>query len=150
MRELDLRYAGQGYEIRTPLDGLAWSPVADTGIAQARERFHALHLRLHGHSAPDSTIEAVSFRLRVRVPVPRPEFVEGGAAAGAGTKAGSVRRVTFDGRTQMEAPVRGRGDIGDEPAAGPLVVEQADATTVVPPGWEACRDRFGNIVLEAG
>ena len=149
VRELDLRYAGQGYEIRTPLDGLAWSPVADTGIAQARERFHALHLRLHGHSAPDSTIEAVSFRLRVAVPVPRPALVDCGAAAGPGAKSDSVRRVTFDGRTQMEAPVRGRGDIRDEPMAGPLIVEQADATTVVPPGWSAHRDRFGNIVLEA-
>lgn len=149
VRELDLRYAGQGYEIRTPLDGLEWRPVTRAGRAQLRERFHALHLRLHGHSAPDSAIEAVSFRLRVRVPVPRPDLSDNGPAAGRRAKAESVRSVTFDGRTQMEAPVYGREEVGGEPMQGPLIVEQVDATTVVPPGWSAQRDRFGNIVLEA-
>ena len=149
VRELDLRYAGQGYEIRTPLDGLDWRPVAEEGLAQVEERFHALHLRLHGHSAPDSTVEAVSFRLRVRVPMPRPELVENGAAAASGAKPGTARSVTFDGRTRLEAPVHSRTDIGAEPMAGPLIVEQADATAVVPPGWSAHRDGFGNIVLDA-
>ena len=148
VRELDLRYAGQGYEIRTPLDGLDWRPATEAGLAQVQERFHALHLRMHGHSAPDSTIEAVSFRLRVRVPVPKPELVDGGAAEPS-AKSGNARTVTFDGRTEMEAPVHGRGDIGEESTAGPLIVEQVDATTVVAPGWSAHRDRFGNIVLDA-
>ena len=149
VRELDLRYAGQGYEIRTPLDGLDWRPVAEAGIAQVQERFHALHLRLHGHSAPDSTIEAVSFRLRVRVPVPKPDLTDDSAVTEQAAGAGSVRNVTFDGRRQLEAQVLGRGDIGEKPVPGPLIVEQVDATTVVPPGWSAYRDRFGDIVLEA-
>ena len=107
VRELDLRYAGQGYEIRTPLDGLDWRPVAEAGIAQVQERFHALHLRLHGHSAPDSTIEAVSFRLRVRVPVPKPDLTDDSAVTEQAAGAGSVRSVTFDGRRQLEAQVLG-------------------------------------------
>ena len=149
VRELDLRYAGQGYEIRTPLDGLEWRPVTEAGLAQLRERFHALHLRLHGHAAPDSTIEAVSFRLRARVPVPKPDVAEHREAPEPAPEAASVRPVTFDGRTQLEAPVHARTDIGDDAIRGPLIVEQADATTVVPPGWSARRDRFGNIVLGA-
>ena len=32
--------------------------------------------------------------------------------------------------------------------AGPAIVEQFDATTVVPPGWHASVDRFGNLILE--
>ncbi len=149
VRELDLRYAGQGYEIRTPLDGLDWRPVAEKGLAQVEERFHALHLRLHGHSAPDSTVEAVSFRLRVRVPMPRPELVENGVAAASEAGPGTARSVTFDGRTRLEAPVHCRSDIGEDPTMGPLIVEQVDATTVVPPGWSAHGDGFGNIVLDA-
>ena len=149
VREIDLRYAGQGYEIRTPLDGLEWRPVTEAGLAQVRERFHALHRRLHGHSAPDSTIEAVSFRLRVRVPVPKPDVAERRAAAEPALRAANARRVTFDGRTVLEAPVHAREDIADDATPGPMIVEQADATTIVPPGWSARRDRFGNIVLEA-
>ena len=150
VRELDLRYAGQGYEIRMPLDGLEWRPVTEAGLVQVRERFHALHLRLHGHAAPDSTIEAVSFRLRARVPVPKPDVAERREAPEPSPKAARVRPVTFDGRAQLEAPVHARADIGDDAMRGPLIVEQVDATTVVPPDWSARRDRFGNIVLEAG
>ena len=147
VREIDLRYAGQGYEIRTPLAGPEWRPLTRAGLAQVEQRFHALHQHLHGHSAPDSTVEAVSFRLRVRVPVAKPDPEGDNAAAEPG--AGGKRIVTFDGRTEMEAPVHGRGDIGDAAMPGPLIVEQIDATTIVPPGWAAHRDRFGNIVLEA-
>ena len=32
--------------------------------------------------------------------------------------------------------------------AGPAIVEQFDATTVVPPGWHASVDRYGNLILE--
>ena len=32
--------------------------------------------------------------------------------------------------------------------AGPAIVEQFDATTVVPPGWQASVDRYGNLILE--
>ena len=149
VRELDLRYAGQGYEIRTPLDGLDWRPATEAGLAQVQARFHALHLRLHGHSAPDSTIEAVSFRLRVRVPMAKPEVAGSGAAPEPLPKAAVVRTVSFDGRTEMEVPVCTRGNIGEGTVTGPLIVERTDATMVVPPGWSAHRDRFGNIVLEA-
>jgi N-methylhydantoinase A len=33
---------------------------------------------------------------------------------------------------------------------GPAIVEQFDATTVVPPGWTATVDRFSNLVLARG
>ncbi len=152
VRNLDLRYAGQGYEIRTPLAGLEWRPVTRTGLRQVQERFHALHRRLHGHSAPGSTIEAVSFRLRVRAPMPRPDLAAAAGtapAASSGQKSSRVRPVSFDGRAEMGTPVYDRATIGGEAMAGPLIVEQTDATTVVPPGWSAHCDRFGNIVIEA-
>ena len=31
---------------------------------------------------------------------------------------------------------------------GPAIVEQFDATTVVPPAWHAGVDRHGNLILE--
>ena len=146
VRELDLRYAGQGYELRTPLAGLDCRPVTRAGLAGVQKRFHALHLRLHGHSAPDSTIELVSFRLRALVPVAKPE--PGGDGAEAAPGAEGSRAVTFDGRSEWQAPVRRRGAIGGAAMPGPLIVEQVDATTLVPPAWSAHRDRFGNLVLE--
>jgi N-methylhydantoinase A len=148
IRELDLRYAGQGYEIRTPLDGLDASPVTANGLEQVQERFHELHHSLHGHSARDQEIELVSYRVRVRVPVPKqtlPEIAppEGGPPAEAAT-----RQVTFDGRSHADAPVYERDDLTAAPLRGPLIIEQFDSTTVLPAGWTATLDTYGNIVAE--
>ena len=33
---------------------------------------------------------------------------------------------------------------------GPLIIEEYDATCVVPPGWRAELDAGGNIVMEMG
>ena len=35
----------------------------------------------------------------------------------------------------------------DDPFDGPAVVFHPDTTTVVPPGWRACADRSGNLLL---
>src|SRR6266478_400397 len=70
-RELDLRYAGQGYELRTPLDGLLDGCVSSATLAAARVRFDERHAQIHGHSAKDRPVEIVSYRLRLRVEVPK-------------------------------------------------------------------------------
>ncbi len=148
IREIDLRYAGQGYEIRTPLDGLAARPLTAEGIVQIRARFHDLHRELHGHSAPDSGIEVVSFRVRVRVPVPKQAVADPIAVrSGSGTPRGT-RPVTFDGTSWHDTPVYWRDELGTAALGGPAVIEQLDATTVVPVGWTAQRDRYGNILAE--
>jgi N-methylhydantoinase A/oxoprolinase/acetone carboxylase beta subunit len=36
-----------------------------------------------------------------------------------------------------------------QPTAGPLIVEEYDATTLVPPGWTLRRDDDANLILEA-
>jgi len=150
IREADLRYAGQGYEIRTPLDGLEANPVTAAGLGQIQERFHELHLSLHGHVARDQEIELVSYRVRVRVPVRKqalPEIAPRGTAPPASL---GERRITFDGREHVDAPVYARDDLTAAPLSGPLIVEQFDSTTVVPAGWTATLDRYGNIVVEKG
>src|SRR5437870_11113604 len=72
-RELDLRYTGQGYELRTPLDGLFAKRLTAASLAGARERFDERHAQIHGHAARERPVEVVSYRLRVRVPVPKYE-----------------------------------------------------------------------------
>ncbi len=148
IRGIDLRYAGQGYEIHTPLDGLEASPLTETGITQIQARFHVLHRELHGHSAPDSEIEVVSFRVRVRAPVPKQAVVDPIAARPQASTPQGLRPVTFDGTTWRKTPVYWRDALGAAPLAGPAVIEQLDSTTVVPDGWTARLDRYGNIVAE--
>jgi N-methylhydantoinase A len=50
----------------------------------------------------------------------------------------------------LETPVLRRGVVGPDPAAGPFVVEDYDATTVVPPDFTLRRDTADNLLIEAG
>ena len=61
------------------------------------------------------------------------------------------REISFDGRTLIDSTVYERDglDIGTQ-VSGPCVVEQFDATTVVPPGWTARVDKHRNLILETG
>ena len=96
-------------------------------------------------------MEVVSYRLRLRVAVPKfepreestPRSPRPSAAAQKGT-----RQVSFAG-TIADAILyeRDRLDIGAA-IAGPAIVEQFDATTVIPPGWHGRVDGFRNLILE--
>jgi N-methylhydantoinase A/oxoprolinase/acetone carboxylase beta subunit len=152
LRELDLRYTGQGYELRTPLDGLYSGALTDDSIKAARARFDERHAKVHGHAASDRPVEVVSYRVRVRVAVPkytpRSEAAPATPRAVADARKG-VRRVFFDPKQPVEAIVYERDglDIGVR-IEGPCVVEQFDATTIVPSGWSAVVDEYRNLVLE--
>jgi len=149
-RELDLRYAGQGYELRTPLDGLYERRITAATLAAVRRRFDERHAHIHGHAAKDRPVEVVSFRLRLRVAVPKyePRTAPPAAPRAADRARKGERTVYFDGATAINASLYER-ELLDPGAtlAGPAIVEQFDATTVVPPSWRAAVDRHRNLIL---
>ncbi len=147
-REMDLRYAGQGYELRVALDGLA-RPLDGAALDAIVERFHDRHQAVHGHAARGAAVEIESYRLRAIVPVPRiePTMDDATGPAAAGKPVGRRRIVTADGAA-VEAEIWRRTDLAAGTVlAGPAIIEQPDATTVVPPGWSAARDAAGNLDL---
>jgi N-methylhydantoinase A len=102
-RELDLRYAGQGYELRTLLHGLHVGRIDAATLRDARHRFDERHAQIHGHAAKDRPVEVVSYRLRVRVAVAKYEpHAEPPSAPGQAAPARKGERtVYFDGATGM-------------------------------------------------
>ena len=116
-RELDLRYTGQGYELRTPLDGL-FDGTTDgrTPLTAARKRFDERHAQIHGHAAGDRPVEVVSYRLRVRVAVPKyqPREEKPPASPRALAEAVKGRRQISLGGTMSDATLyeRDRLDVG--------------------------------------
>jgi len=50
----------------------------------------------------------------------------------------------------LRTPVIGREDLGARPRPGPLLIDEYDATTLVPPGGSAHLDAHGNIVIHTG
>ena len=67
------------------------------------------------------------------------------------TPVGGMRRAYFGREHQMLlTPVLARADLDGRPRPGPLLVDEYDATTLVPPGATACLDGHGNILIATG
>ncbi len=144
-RALDLRYAGQSYELTVPVA----STAGGCGPGRFLPAFHRAHRRRYGHADASREVEVVAVRLRAEVrgaPVRLSQVSKGGGdAKGARVE----RREVWFGRNRSTW-VYDREDLraGDR-LRGPAVVLQLDATTAVPPGWRGVVDGVGNLVLEA-
>jgi N-methylhydantoinase A len=143
-RAIDMRYAGQGYEITIPCPA---SLNADS-IQILRSEFDEQHEKMFGHTAPDEAVEIISYRLRGigRVPpVKLREFAAQGISLEQALR--ETRAARFDGKT-LDCPVyqREQIDVGVE-LSGPAIVDQLDCTTVIPPGHRARVDKFKNLIL---
>ena len=135
----DLRYKGQAYELTVPVaDG---TPDPER---LARD-FIDEHERTYGHRSDIDPVDLVTLKVTARVaaaeapsraPVDRSNS---GASGGArdvyfGHEAGVVR-----------TPILNRADLAGHTLDGPLIVEEYDATCVIPPGGRATLDAFDNI-----
>ena len=91
-------------------------------------------------------MESVALRVVARVPR---ELRPGKSAARRGPRAAAARTAYFGARHKAQStPVIARMDLVAA-RSGPLIVEEYDATCVVPPGWSAVLDAQGNLVLTA-
>ena len=141
---LDMRYAGQGYEITVPCP----YPLTLGSITKLRAAFDAQHKEMFGHTAPEEPVEIVSYRLRGIGSVPKiamPKFAPRGLKLSDAVR--QTRPARFGGET-LDTPVYQREglDIGVE-FFGPAIVDQLDCTTIVPPGHKARIDAFKNIII---
>jgi N-methylhydantoinase A len=147
-RALDMRYAGQGYEIAVPCPV---QPLQEADLRQLRATFDQQHRAMFGHMAPQEPVEIVSFRVRgigLVAPVEMPKFKPAGTTLGDARH--ELRRVRFDGR-ELDCPVyqRERLDVGLT-VAGPAVLDQFDCTTVICPGQTARVDEWKNLIVTHG
>jgi N-methylhydantoinase A len=142
IRELDVRYAGQSFEITVP-DG-ARGAVCDA--------FHARHEQRYGYAARDEAIEIVTVRVIALGRTVKPPVRAAATPAIASTPPPDALRETraaFDGERVVATPVyaRERLPIGAV-LEGPAVIEQYDTTTYLAPSWRASVDAFANLMLE--
>jgi N-methylhydantoinase A len=144
-RALDMRYAGQGYEIAVPCPA---EPLQIADLKRLRAAFDQQHGTMFGHMAPEEPVEIVSYRVRgvgLLPPVSLPKFKPvGGTLAGARRE---LRRVRFEGE-EHDCPVyqRERLDVGLE-LEGPAILEQFDCTTLICPGQIARVDEWKNLIV---
>jgi N-methylhydantoinase A len=141
-RALDLRYAGQGYEVSMPYR------ESDGGLPALRQRFDEQHRAMFGHMAPEEPVEVVSYRVRgvgLVPPVEMPRFKRTGASFADALR--EKRRLRLDGE-RIDCPVyqRERLDVGVS-LRGPAILDQFDCTTVIYPGQTARVDEWKNLIV---
>jgi N-methylhydantoinase A len=142
---LDMRYAGQGYEIAVPCPA---NLLQNVDMKRLRIAFDQQHGTMFGHMAPEEPVEIVSYRVRgigVVPPIEMPKFKPAGTTLADARR--DMRRVRFDG-AELDCPVyeRERLDVGLR-LAGPAILEQLDCTTVILPGQVARTDEWKNLIV---
>jgi len=143
-RAADCRYDGQSFELTVPVDSFTQAAVA--------EAFDAAHERAYGYtlSAP---VELVNLRVTATIEGESPEIDH----AGTGDAVVGSREAIFpdDGSNTgdtdadgVPATVYDRAKLAAETTiTGPAILEQAESTTVVPPGWQGRIRGDGALVI---
>jgi N-methylhydantoinase A len=148
-RTVDMRYAGQNYELPIPL--LEGAVTAES-LAALAGGFERAHKRLYGFVAEGETVQLVTFRVEAAGVVRKAEFVaqeEGGPDA-SGAIIGTREVWLPESGGFVACPVYDREKLAaGNRFVGPAIVEQMDATTVVLPGMSACVEPYMNLILEA-
>ena len=151
-RLVDLRYPGQTSEITVTVPE---GPVTTATLGGLDEAFQREHENSYGYRSEEGErVEIVNVRLRARG-FSEDDFSAsdlaraGGRASKNGGAADASRRAYF-GKAHgwMETPVVTRAALDAAPREGPLVVEEYDATVVVPPGAAVSVDEANNIRID--
>ena len=144
-RSADMRYAGQGYELEVELPRRAFD---DDDLAATAATLGRLHEASYGYAMDPAGAEIVSLRLKAIGQRPKPELAKDQAGPPAADDAHTgTRRVFMDGDHRDVAIYdRTRLRCGMTIAA-PAIVEQADSTTVLFPGYGITVDPYRNLII---
>lgn len=142
----DMRYVGQNFELSIPIPS---AKLDAAGLSAVVDTFHQQHKSSYGYDLPDQRVEIVNLRLSVTVPRRTPTAERPPESKASAENAIVERRpVWFPENGFIDTPVydRARISAGAE-FEGPAIVEQMDATTVVPPRSTVSVDAFGNLII---
>ena len=145
---VDMRYAGQNYELSVPLpDG----PVTAAAIDGLAAGFAAAHQRLYGFVAHGEPMQLVTFRAEATGIVRKADLRPSPDAGPDPRQAEFGRRDVWLRETGgfVSCPLYDRERLAaGNRIEGPAIVEQMDSTTLVPPGAAATVDPYANLIME--
>jgi N-methylhydantoinase A len=145
----DLRYAGQGFELTVPFDVEAIGPATLATLSRA---FHDAHERSYGHRADGNPVQLVNLRLKVLGLRPAGQSLPSRWWSKEAESATSLpsRKAYFGEAGLLDTPVLRRAELRGDARPGPFILEEYDATVVVPPGCTGRVEDGGNLIIEVG
>jgi len=132
----DLRYVGQAYDLGVPAG-------ADFVAA-----FHRAHEQAYGHADPHRQVELVNVRCRATGLSPRIELPRiGRAIPGTPAPVEQKTKCYLDGHSVQASLFEREKLRAGHQFSGPAIIVEYSATALVPAGWLARVDAFGQIHL---
>jgi N-methylhydantoinase A len=125
------------------------SPFEGEDFAEIRERFIAEYFKTYGYR-DDTPIELMKVRVAGRgLRDNRLDFAAMKIAPRQGASRSGTRQISFArGEPAVAVDIVDRSAVGLSPRRGPLIIEEFDATIVVPPDANVHKDAIGCVVLE--
>ncbi|MFW9924063.1 MAG: hydantoinase/oxoprolinase family protein [Candidatus Thorarchaeota archaeon] len=148
-RFVDLRYAGQGFELMLPLSDIdLHSKTIEKTLTKI---FNEKHIAIYGYSMENEDIELVNIRINSLGIIKKPIInkINLGKEQPPENAQVDSRDVYFESMNQFHStPIFERNKLlANNQINGPAIIEQYDTTTIVPPEWLVKIDAYGIIHL---
>ncbi len=147
-READLRYVGQGHEIRVPLPS---GPLDSNSVATITTSFEEVYRRLYERLSQSVPIEIINWRVISSGPTPQVRLQVPSTEQGAAHSAlKGYRKAYFPelGGYHDTAVYDRYRLVPGERFSGPAIVEEHESTTIVGPDAHCHIDEQGNLLVE--
>jgi N-methylhydantoinase A len=152
-RFADMRYTGQKGVLRIPIPA---GTLTRTSLESILDRLDEEHFRTYGHRKARQAASIVNLRVRALCvtqgmkPLQALALEERQGVRASGGSNGS--RDAFFGPQfgLIKTPILSRISLRGATTQGPLIVEEMDSTTVVPPDAAVHLDELSNLVIQVG
>jgi len=144
----ECRYHGQGFELRA---NLPEGKVTAANVRDIVAGFHQQHRLDYGYHFEDGEVELITVRVIGREDVTPLKMSRIETAAGENISEALLysRPTTFDDGETLDTPRYDRGRLkAGHRIAGPAILIQHNATTLLPPGYVADVAEFGNLHIQ--
>ena len=146
IQRLDMRYQGQEHTLTVTMpNGL--TPSGGDRFADLRQRFEDTYRARYGHSNPEALLETVNLRLTALGDVGRPLLQAGYRPGEASDEPSKTTPVLFTGGSYPTSRFNRETLPAGCSIAGPAIIEEATATTVISPGGSATIDEYGCLLI---
>jgi N-methylhydantoinase A len=137
-----VRYPDQADELEVIVPESARPTLNGPALAAL---FHAQHATMYGFADARSPVQVTAVRLGILGRVPPVRLPHSAPAADAAPR--GTRTLRLNGG-DITANLYARADLGHGARlSGPAIIEQADTTVLVPPGWQVAADAIGTLHL---
>ena len=148
VQRLDMRYQGQEHTLTVTMPNGA-PGARDDRFSALRRRFEDIYAARYGHSNPEASMETVNLRLTALGDVGRPLLADNYQPDQPSDSPSKTTPVLFTSGLYPTARYN-RHTLPPRCAIdGPAIVEEATATTVIPPEGSATIDEYGCLIIKA-